>query len=286
MNSLQDFVDEVYVADSVLLEKDDAKGKTLLLVEGPDDEYIFKKLSCFASCKVAREDGDNNIIEAIKKHNKHNKKSILAIKDSHFDHIMARTLPPNVLTTDGHDVEVMILSTEALEDFVDSRVIGMDEDKVEGLKSALRVRLFELGALFGYLRFKSQQYALADKINVHTIMQLLDSSCEFTLNDVVNVLRDCSQDLDETIFSQEELEELSKHFLHDLCRGHDMVDILSKIFTPLCIFHLGEKVNPGRPLAEQLLAIFSRQHFNTTNLCRKIEAWQNDNHPHKVLSVH
>ena len=286
MTSLQDHVNEVWVTDSVLLEKDDANGKTLLLVEGQDDEYVFKKLTCCAKCKVSREDGDNNIVEAIRKHNKYNKKGVLAIKDSHFDHIKARSLPPNVLTTDGYDLEVMILSTQALEDFAGSRLIGKDESSVEEFKSILRDRLFELGGLFGYVRFKSQQCPWVDRINVHQILQLLESSCELSLNDVVKRLKDCNPDLDETMFSQVELEELAKTFLSDLCRGHDMVVILSKIFAPLSIIYLGEKIIPGRPLAEQLLATFNPQHFRSTDLHRKIEDWQEDNKPYKVLPLH
>ena len=285
MTSLQNHVDEVYVTDSVLLEKDDANGKTLLLVEGQDDEYVYKKLTCWEKCKVAKEDGDNNIVEAIKKHNKYNKKGILAIKDSHFDNIMARTLPPNVLTTDGYDLEVMILSTQALEDFAGSRLIGKDENRVEEFKSVLRDRLFELGGLFGYLRFKSRQCPWEDRINVHQVLQLLDSSCEVSLNDVIKILKELILNLDETQFSQIELDELTKTFLPDLCRGHDMVLILSKIFVQLSSIHFGKKTQPGKHLANQLFATFNSRHFESTDLHKKIESWQEDNEPYSVLPV-
>ncbi len=286
MHSLRDQIDEVYVADSILLEMDDADAKTLLLVEGQDDEYVFKRLVCLENCKVSREGGENILIDAIEKHNEHNKKGILAIKDSHFDKLQKRVLPPNILVTDGHDLEVMILGTSALEDFVGSRMIGRDEEEIEKFKSILRTRLFELGGLIGYLRFKSQGCSLADKINVHTILQDIDKSCELPLNTVVSKLKFSYPDLDETKYTQTELEELAKASLADMCRGHDLVSILSIIFARLSKTILGTKINPGSPLAEQLLATFNFQHFRSTDLHKNIIAWQEDNEPYVVLPTH
>ena len=51
VNSLRDHIDDIYVAGSILLEKDDACSKALLLVEGQDDEYVFRKLVCCANAK-------------------------------------------------------------------------------------------------------------------------------------------------------------------------------------------------------------------------------------------
>ena len=236
-------------------------------------------------CKVAREEGDEKLIGAIKKHNQHNKKGILAIKDSHFDKLVARTLPPNVLTTDGHDLEAMILGTSALEDFAGSRLIGKDDSKVEEFKSLLRTRLFEIGGLIGYVRFKSKHRNWAKEIHVQTILQTLNASCELSMQDVISLLKQSNPDLDETIFSQKELQELKGAFLPDLCRGHDMVDILSRIFAKLSIIYFGKTTQPGKQLARQLFAIFNPQHFASTNLHKKISDWQEDNKPYKVLPV-
>lgn len=284
--SLKDHVDEDYVADSILLEKDDALAKALLLVEGQDDEYVYRRLVCCTNCKVVREDGDDKLIKAIKKHNSRQTTGVLAILDSHFDNIRGRILPQNVFTTDGYDLESMILCTRALEDFVGSRVIGKDEESVEEFMSHLRIRLFELGAIIGYLRFKSQECSWADKINVHVLLRQLGPSCERSFNEFVERLKDSDANFDEAKVSQLELQGLIKNHLSDLCRGHDMVHILSIIFAPLSEFHLGKRVNPGAPLAEQLLAIFNPQHFRSTDLHRKIKAWQEDNKPYMVLHVH
>ena len=222
-HSLQEHVDADYIADSLLLEKDNVPlGMTLLVVEGQDDKTVFSKFVSKEHCKISVENGKNNLIQAIEKHNKLQKKGLLAITDSDFDMILGKSLPINVLSTDGYNLETMILSTEALEEYVHTTCKSENEIQIERFKPLLRTKLFKLGSLIGYLRLKSQQCAWGLTIHIHQLLQSLSPSCELPFSDVIDYLKNSYPEIDVSSISLAEYGELSERHLCHMCDGKDI----------------------------------------------------------------
>ena len=285
MDSLKDLVDEVFVADEILFDLDTvAVNETLLYVEGDSDAFVFKKFVNPSRCKIEIKEGDKNLVKAIEKHNAYQKKGILAIKDSDFDNICGYTLPPNVVSTDGHDLEVMILRTMALDHVIDARVRNESYGRVNEFKRAVRDILFKLGSLIGYFRLKSCVNGWGLKIEAGRFLKHLSSNCELSFKDAMREFQTRFPRVDISNLDEKEFEELYRNHSHDLCRGHDMVHILGQIFKKLAKNHFGKGYQPGSDLAEKLYLAFSESDFASTKLCRAIENWEDANDEYRFLN--
>ena len=282
--SLKDYEDAQHIADTLLFDWDQANGRTILYVEGDDDEFVYRQFLCEARCEIVVQDGDNRLEDAIDWHNQNNRKGYLAIKDNHFDVLLKRTLPKNILTTDGHDLEVMILSTKALERVIDVRLRGNERpERITELISAIRDRLFRLGSLIGYFRLKSCCNQWKVKIKAYQFLSQLSSDCELSFADAVQVVSQSYPNIDISVVDQEEFENLYKGHKQHLCRGHDLVFILGQIFKRMTKMYLQQEYNPGGELDDRLMIAFNDSHFCATQLCQKLLTWDTKNSKHQVL---
>ena len=275
--SLKDFEDAQHIADTLLFDKDHAQDKTILYVEGDDDEFVYKQFICEQQCEIIVQDGDCRLVNAIKMHNQENRSGYVAIKDNHFDVLLEHPVPKNILTTDGHDLEVMILRSKALENVIDVRLRGEDKEQQERVidfKSALRDRLFRLGSIIGYLRFKSCINSWGITIVVGRFLQHLTTDCELAFRVAVKEFESCFSEVDTSQLDSEEFEKLYSRHPQHLCRGHDMVFIFSQIFKRMTKLYLKQEYNPGNDLAERLLLTFNETHFRATQLYQQILDWQ------------
>ena len=273
--SLKDFEDAQHISDSLLFDRDQANGRIILYVEGDDDEFVYRQFICESQCEIVVQDGDNRLENAIKMHNQENRTGYVAIKDNHFDVLLERPVPKNILTTDGHDLEVMILRSEALDNVIDVRLRGkVRQERVIEFKSALRDRLFRLGSIIGYLRFKSCIGSWGITIEAGRILQHLTTDCELAFKVAVKEIESRFSDVDASQLDSEEFEKLYSRHPQHLCRGKDMVFVLSQIFDRMAKLYLKKEYKPGRDLAERLLLAFNDTHFRATQLYRQILDWQ------------
>lgn len=86
-------------------------GKTLILVEGPDDKYVYKHLFNMSSSFI-RECEGCDVVRGVCEYVRKYKPSILClgILDSDFRRLSGRaTSRPNIVYTDTHDMETMIM---------------------------------------------------------------------------------------------------------------------------------------------------------------------------------
>lgn len=285
-SSLTDFVDGSYIAGEILLEKGDAPEKTCVLVEGQDDKFVFSKFISEMHCKIIDCNGKENLISAINILNSNSKTDgYLGIRDSDFDILNGTRLPSNTVSTDGHDLEVMILSTKALDLVVDIRVKGEDENAIDKFKSMIRSRLFELGSLIGYLRLVSHRNRWGIDIQTYRLLNHLDHDCSLSLKDAIEELKATDVQFDESQISIPEFEELLASNAHHLCQGHEMVVILGKIFTKLAKMYFKKKLNLGGEVSDRIFLVFDLSLFQSTQLYTQIQIWEEDNQPYKILTV-
>ena len=58
---------------------------------------------------------------------------------------------------------------------------------------------------------------------------------------------------------------------------------MGEIFSTMTKQHFRKKINPGRPIDNQLFLAFDLRHFQYTELYRKIKKWEADNPQYQVL---
>lgn len=301
--SLKDHIDGYYIASEVLLIKDYRAYRAyrrkstdityFLLVEGTDDERVYSR---FISdhCEIMICYGKSVLKEAIKCLEQWDRSfnRYLGIVDSDFDSLKTNQRHHrNLIPTDGHDLEVMILKY-ALDDLLDKYLKRREKEPVDNFKGLLKKRLFALGSKIGHLRMKLYDCGIRDTsfdyLTFHYLKHL-NSKCELSPIDIIAVVKARCPNFDESQIPirklKKELKKLRKENADNLCHGKDMIEILYVIFPKLTEKHFGKEIGlPNRgDFKKQLFETFDKTHFKKTRLYKRIKEWEANNQPYRVL---
>jgi Protein of unknown function (DUF4435) len=130
-------------ANEIKMLRSSFKG-TFLLIEGSTDKIFYGRLTNKSICTLfpisGKPSSKSLVINVLQILEQSEFAGVLAIVDADFDHL--ETLPAsssNLLYTDSHDLETMILSSNALE-----KVVGeySSEDKMIDILPGLKARGF------------------------------------------------------------------------------------------------------------------------------------------------
>lgn len=292
-SSLRDHIDGHYIASEVALYlayRRKSIGITcFLLVEGWYDEHVYSQFVSKAHCEIMRCDGKRNLIKAIKYLERWIRRfnGCLGIIDADFDALKGTPIHPNLLLTDGHDLEVMILGTNALDDLLEEYLKGKNKRSVDKFKSLIRKRLFALGSKIGYFRMKLYACGIKDSRTLQSLtfcyLNHLNSNCELSLTDAISIVKAECSEFDESQISKRELEKLRRRYARHLCHGKDMIEILREIFPKMTEKHFGKKIYLKPHFDKQLRRTFDQPHFKKTQLYQQIKEWEANNQPYRVL---
>lgn len=273
---------EIIMSRSVL-----AYERSYLLVEGPDDSKFWHSRVSHEYCEIVITEGKPNLVGAIGNLDAREFVGALGIIDDEGDSLENKVkLSTNLITTDAHDLECMLLKSSALERGVLAE-LG-NKSKIEAFQNAssqsVRDRLLENGLAFGRLRWLSKRKAWELSFDILKPERFMDN--EAWLVDIENLVR-----LAATLGTHASAEEIGDMIkaLPDadpwlVCQGHDLLDILRLGLQNV----LGEmKASHGRShLAALLRAAFQDVHFAVTQLYQNIRAWEQSNAPYQVLLLH
>lgn len=103
------------IASEILMLQSAHKG-SVLLVEGDSDRRVYASFK-HDECDIIVCDGKNNVLSAIESINSMKLKAVLGIVDADYDRINLTKLKKikNILLTDTHDTETMIIKSHALD---------------------------------------------------------------------------------------------------------------------------------------------------------------------------
>jgi hypothetical protein len=213
--------------------------RTFLIVEGSTDQHFYQFLVDREKkhCLVIKADNRQNAIDALNNLEQTQFMGVLAIVDADFD-VLKQTVPSsdNVLLTDSHDLETMILKSPALDKFLGT--YGSEEkiDKfVKEHGKDVRQKLLEEGSHLGYLRWVSlddldEEHKL--KFEGLTFSKILDKkTLTINSNKLIRTVKNHSQQhsLDEKDLQKKVNSKKDKaHDPWHVCCGHDLVGILSE----------------------------------------------------------
>jgi hypothetical protein len=261
-----------------------------LLVEGEDDKKLFKNFVDTASCIIQIAYGKPNVLGALAILEQNGFRGVLAIADADFAHLEGQPpRSPNLVWTDTHDLETMLLASPALDRLLSERG---DEDKLaDFMRSAgsdVRAMLLKLGTSVGYLRWLSQREAMSLFFDDLPFDEFLNEKT-LALNEgaLLRVLQSRSRKgvlIEADIRAKIALLKSVEHDPWQVCCGHDLVSVVSIALLRVFGANKEADVKPGR-LEESLRLAFTAADFKGTRLWTAIRAWEDQNPPFLVLAA-
>jgi hypothetical protein len=267
-----------------------------VLLEGETDGKAYDSYANHDACQFIIAHGKKTVIDALLFVDQAGIPGVLGIVDADFDVLEGISYSTNnLLFTDTHDLETMIIKSGALEKIL---VECGSEEKIARfiVKSGKDIRacLVEHGMHIGYLRWISQRENLAlsfeglefekfvDKETLRIdLMKLIHVVKERSYNNhqdkaQKHVIRECDP--------QKSVEQI-KSDAHDgwhICCGHDLVNMLSLGLTRTLGTHNTRSVEPE--MIEKLLRLaYEYSHFRQTHLYASIRIWEETNAPFVIL---
>ena len=264
----------------------------VVIVEGDTDARVYKRFINRDICVIIPSLGKTNATGALKMLERDKCKGILIIVDNDFwvlDGITPES--PNLLTTDTHDLETMILSSSALEKVIDE--FG-SEKKINRTRKSIRDILLELGMPLGFFRwiYSSQHEKMTVRfknISLEEFIRIDRDTITINIDNLVKEVRNntpqCTLDSKETAIRIKEL--LRNKTLYDpwhVCRGHDLVHILTVILKKG--FGKRKVKNITLEIIDGMLRIaYEYRDFSKTKLFASIKKWEKANSDFRILAA-
>jgi len=257
---------------------------SFLIAEGDTDARVWKNLVDSTKCRVENASNKDNAVKVLNILEKDNFAGVLAVVDADFD-ILEETvlLSQNLLLTDTHDLETMLLKSPALEKVL--REHGSTE-KIERFPQDIRQTLLESAKIIGYLRWASLKFKYDLSFEGLAFNDFVDKKT-LALNEskLIQTVKNKSQkpglDEQEIRANMEKLKTDTQDMWH-VCCGHDMISILSIALCKALGTCNSKEVEPN-VLEKYLRVAYESSHFRETNLYRSIQTWEQTNKPFEVL---
>ncbi|AFZ59515.1 DUF4435 domain-containing protein [Anabaena cylindrica FACHB-243] len=273
-----------FIANQIRMRRSAYSG-TFIIVEGSTDARVYERCLDNKKCELSVAYNKEKAIGALAILEKNNFAGVLAIIDADFSRL-EDILPasPNLLVTDYHDLEIMLIQSPALDKVI--REFG-SEEKIKNYAKNITITLLETGKIIGYLRWLSLKFNLSLKFEDLTFSKFLEpKTLAIDTIKLIKAVKDHSQKpalIEKDI--QEKLENL-KDDDHDplqVCCGHDLICILS---IGLCKVWGTWNSNDVKPeVLEKILRLaYEESYFRNTQLYRHIQTWEQNNQPYQVLS--
>jgi Protein of unknown function (DUF4435) len=261
---------------------------TFLLVEGSSDKIFYERFIDKGACELVTVSGKPSskllIIAVLEILEKSSFQGVLAIVDADFDRLETSSHhSPNLIRTDTHDLETMLLNSFALDKVIAE--FGSTE-KIIKFGRDVRTALLEAGMSLGYLLWISQREKLNLTFDGIIFSRFID---EQTLQiDELKMIQEVKNKSQAFSLKNEDIEKLltnqksSSHDPWQVCCGHDLVEILSLSLRKAIGSTKTADVEPNS-LERNLRLAYEEAYFRNTQIYLGIRTWESNNQPFKVL---
>ncbi len=141
--------------NAIMMLRSNSPHLSFLIVEGTTDEKAYENFIDTEKCRIVAAHSKDNAKDAIGMLEAEHIVGVLAIVDADFDVLNGDTpASANILLTDTHDLETMLLQSPALEKLLNE--FG-SRDKIAWQDKEIREVLLEAGTPIGYVRWISLQ---------------------------------------------------------------------------------------------------------------------------------
>jgi len=260
---------------------------TILIVEGDTDARVYSTFIDDTQCKIIVANGKDNAVKALEILEKSNLKGILAIVDTDFWKLNGmKPNSPNILLTDTHDLETMIISSSAFEKILSGFV---NDRKIKKFGKSVREKILESALIIGLFRWLSSP----EKDNLYLVFKGLTfenfidkKTLVVNIGKLVNEVKDNSKNFAiNDIKIKNKIIKL-KNENHDpwhVCSGHDLIKILFIGLRNIVGNRRARNIDSVDALAEIIRISYDYSYFCLTELHKSIKVWEKSNFPFKLL---
>ncbi len=279
------------IANSIILTRryPSYEFRSFLIVEGDTDRIFYKTLIGEDKCQIRSVGNKSTALQVLSILEKEKFPGVLVIIDADFDVLEGKLLASqNVLLTDTHDIETMIIKSPALEKVLgefgsEEKIARITQDNGKGVREILLACSIPIG----YLRWVSLREGLSLKFEGVNFSKFVDA-ITLIINPprLIQAVKNNSQRLDITDAPLKASLQALKNDTHDLwyvCCGHDMVHILSMGLHKAIGTHNNNDCR-SEIIERSLRLAFERSHFCKTRLYTSIQQWEQLNTPFVVLA--
>ncbi len=280
---MRDFITVDREANQIRLLRQTFPG-AFLLVEGSSDKIFYERFIDRLTCRLVIVSGKPSsklrVIEVLRILEQSNFKGVLAIIDADFERLETLLYTsPNLLRTDTHDLETMLIKSPAFD-----KVIAEFGSEEKIANRDVRIILLEIGISVGYLRWIS----LCDDLNLSFDININFFNEKTLQIDEIKLIREVKNKSQKHSIKDEDLQQRltsQKNNGHDpweVCCGHDLVKILSTMLRKAIGSNETADVEQNR-LERNLRLAYEEVYFCTTQIYQEIQVWESKNFPFKVL---
>jgi hypothetical protein len=269
-------------ANTIRLQRQTFNG-SFLLVEGSTDKVFYERFIDNDKCRLTVVSGKPSskklVIRVLEILDEDNFQGALSIVDADFDRCLS-PLPecsPNLILTDTHDLETLIIQSPALEKLLSE--FG-SEEKISKLDRDLRTILVECSLSIGYLRWVSQ----IDELNltfegIEFKKFINEKTLKLNEIDLIRTVQNKSQCFN--IKCEDIQQKIRDRKIEDLdpwqvCCGHDLMDILS-LALQKAIGSYDTKEVKRDVLERSLRLAYEAAFFLDTQIYISVREWENSN---------
>lgn len=279
---MKPFIDVHSIANTVRMSRALRKHSCALLVEGYKDVRVFRNLVCESACDVFPTEGKANALGALNLLRRSNQRGVLVIIDADFTDLNGQqVIDSDVIATDVHDLEAMLLKSPAPE-----RVMTEYDLAIDSFGTDIGEMLAHAAKPIGYLRLASVRSNLRLKFTDLVFPRFTEINPALRVDErklaheVVRNSPACRHDVRSLLHLMASVANVSStsddHWR--ISCGHDMAALFAML--------LGQKVGrdvPAYTVERQLRLSYHASYFAGTRLFASIRAWEQRNAPYIVL---
>lgn len=253
---------------------------SLLVVEGDDDSRFWRRKVADGLCELVIAGGRRNVEGLIAKVDARRFSGALGLVDADFSGIEGASPSPNLIYTEDHDLEAMLLQSSALDAVL---VEYGDRSRIEAFegRTGQRVReaLLARGLPFGRLRWLSQRRSLRLDFERLKPARFVERSGWYLDVDSLHLeaARLCGLSPADLRLHLDALPEAPSWAL---CQGHDLLHILNIGLAGA----LGNSYPGHDTLGKMLRQAIQTHELHTSSIYRDIHGWESRNPPYLVLA--
>jgi len=282
---MQQNINPPRIANKILMlrGKEEYALRSFVLVEGSTDNRVYGKIFCMTYCQIETCYNKLNALEVLGILESRNTQGILAIIDADFDRLDNKVYTSsNILFTDTHDLETMLIKSPALEDVLRE---NSSQEKIINLD--VRCMILKSSSVIGCLRWLSLQKGYSLKFQEMDFSNFIEqSNLEVNKLKLIRYISSRSQPLnipDSQLLNElKSLEQRNPDSWQVSC-GHDMVNILGFGLRRVLGTNAAQDVKSER-LEKELRLAYNYAYFNATELYSGIIRWEQNNHPYRILA--
>jgi len=283
---MKDDITASSVANSVRMKRTQ-NPHAFAIVEGGTDKRAYEVFTAPHACKIEIAHGKANLIAALETLQNDGVQGIIGIADADFDRVIGTKPLQDLVLTDLHDLECMMICSdgfarivsefgnrEKIENFVGSGMSLLERIATESQK----VGLVRLASIENSLELRFDGLKFSRFVDQATLVvdedQLLDS--------VFNLSRGATVSRSEVLQIIVELQGRSELHSWQLICGHDFVELMAIGFRKALGAEKAIAV-AAESLERALRLSYPREAFHRSRMFAAIEAWEDEHSPYAIL---